>query len=354
MLLIALMAGCGQEQPPTHTGNMLEVSVSFTVSPSSGEPGTVFTVDASDSFSRSGTLTFRWDWEDDGVWDTGFSAEAVATHHYNSLGYTTIRLEAKAESSTRTTTREVHLTVASKEMLLIPAGEFVMGSLDGVGNADEHPQHTVYLDAFLIGKYEVTNQQYVEFLNAIGVNDDGAGHVLVNTNIAAIKRKNGSYSVARKWGDLPVVGVSWYGAKAYAEWEGGRLPTEAEGEKAARGTDGREWPWGNWEVGRCNSWESGIHSPAPVGSYPTGASPYGVQDLAGNVYEWVTDWHQADYYKMSPLRNPKGPDSGTFRIIRGGSWVEPGDKCRSPARVGQLPDSADSDFGFRIAQDVRN
>jgi formylglycine-generating enzyme required for sulfatase activity len=230
-----------------------------------------------------------------------------------------------------------------------------MGSPEGVGNAFEHPQHTVYLDDFLIGKYEVTNKQYVEFLNAIGKNDDGAGHTLVDLNIAAIKSKNSTYRVMKKWEDHPVVGVSWYGAKAYAEWDGGRLLTEAEWEKAARGTDEREWPWGNvWETANCNSWEAGPHSTSPVGSYPAGVSPYSVHDLAGNVYEWVADWYQEDYYQTSPLQNPKGPDSGTFRIIRGGSWVEPGDKCRSAARVGQLPSSADSDFGFRIVKDIRD
>ena len=230
-----------------------------------------------------------------------------------------------------------------------------MGSAEGFGNDDEHPQHTVYLDDFLIGKYEVTNEQYAEFLNAIGKNDDGAGHIFVKLDIASIKFKNQIYKSVKRWEDYPVVGVSWYGAKAYAEWEGGRLPTEAEWEKVARGSDGREWPWGNlWGAANCNSWESGLHRPAPVGSYPMGASPYGVHDLAGNVYEWVADWYQADYYKASPLRNPKGPNSGDFRVLRSGSWAELANKCRPSVRFGQPPINGDSDFGFRIAKDVRD
>ena len=354
-LLTILIYGCGQESS-TRSSTDLPPKPSFTVSPSSGPPRTVFTVDASSSLSKTGTeLMFRWDWEDDEVWDIDFSTEAIATHVYESLGYKKIRLEVLDEAGPSSTTRkEVFITVASKQMMLIPAGEFIMGSPEGVGNDDEHPQHKVYLDDFLVGRYEVTNNQYVEFLNTIGCNDDDNGHELVNIDTAAINQKRETYSVVKGWEDDPVVGVSWYGAKAYAEWEGGRLPTEAEWEKAARGEDGREWPWGDfWEIGRCNSWESGLHRPAPVGGYPMSASPYGVEDLAGNVYEWLADWYQADYYAVSPLRNPEGPESGIFRVLRGGSWAELEDKCRSTARFGQRPvEGGDSDFGFRIVKDV--
>jgi formylglycine-generating enzyme required for sulfatase activity/Tfp pilus assembly protein PilF len=355
VLLTVLAYGCGQEQH-THSDDDLPPRASFTVSPLSGAPGTVFSADASSSFSRSGTeLAFRWDWEDDGAWDTAFSTETSATHIYDSLGYKTIRLEVKDETGKSSTTEvELSVTVASKEMILIPAGEFIMGSPEGIGNDDEHPQHTVYLDDFLIGKYEVTNKQFAEFLNAAGKNDDGAGNALVNMDIAAIRFKNEAYKALKGWEDYPVVGVSWYAAKAYAEWEGGRLPTEAEWEKAAGGKDGYKWPWGNlWEIGKCNSWESGLHGPAPVGSYPMSVSPYDVHDMAGNVYEWVADWYQADYYEISPLQNPKGPDSGGFRVMRGGSWVELADGCRSSFRFGQSPGNTDTDSGFRIAKDIK-
>ena len=298
---------------------------------------------------------FRWDWEGDGVWDTDFSTEMSATHLYDSIGYKSIKLEVKDESGMSATTKsEILVTVASKEMILIPAGEFVMGSPEGVGNDDEHPQRKVHLDDFLIGKYEVTNGQYVEFLNAIGKNEDDAGHELVNLDIAHIRFKNGTFKIIEGWDDHPVIAIGWYGAKAYAEWEGGRLPTEAEWEKAARGTDGREWPWGDlWEMGRYNSLESGLHITTSVGSYPVGVSPYGVHDMAGNVYEWVADWYQADYYETGPLQNPKGPDQGFFRVIRGGSYAEISSKCRPAVRFGNGPaESGDSDFGFRIARDV--
>ena len=355
ILLLALTYGCGQDEP-IHSGNSLSPGVSFTVSPPSGSPETVFNVDASSSFSRSGTeLKFRWDWEDDEIWDTDFSVEPLTTHIYGSLGYKNIRLEVKDEAGlSGTKKQEVFITVASKEMILIPAGEFIMGSPEGVGNDDEHPQHSVYLDDFLIGKYEVTNNQYVEFLNAVGRNDDGAGHEFVNMDIASIRLKNEEYKVLKGWEDDPVIGISWYGSIAYAEWEGGRLPTEAEWEKAARGEDGREWPWGSsWDIEKCNSLESGLQRSIAVGSYPMGASPYGVHDMAGNVYEWLADWYQDDYYESSPQQNPKGPESGAFRVLRGGSSAEVAAKCRPSTRFGQRPDDGgDSDFGFRIAKDV--
>jgi formylglycine-generating enzyme required for sulfatase activity len=355
--LIALVCGCEQEKP-VRSSTGLKPWASFEVTPVSGRPETTFSVDAASSFSKTGTeLVFRWDWEDDGVWDTDLSAETSATHVYDSLGYRTIKLEVEDEEGmSATATREILVTVASKEMMLVPAGEFIMGSPEGVGNDDEHPQHQVYLDDFLIGKYEVTNNQYVEFLNAIGRNDDGNGHEFVNINIAPIRFRNEVYKVLKGWDNHPVVAVSWYGAKAYAEWEGGRLPTEAEWEKAARGTDGHEWPWGNfWELGRCNSLESGLFGTAAVGSFPTGISPYGVHDMTGNVYEWIADWYQDDYYAISPAQNPKGPDQGVFRVVRGGSCAEISGKCRPAVRFGQGPDEGgDSDFGFRIAKDVEN
>lgn len=344
------MQGCEREEPVRADSNML--SASFTVSPSSGSPGTVFSVNASVVKSGS-SLQFRWDWEDDGIWDTAFSPESSTTCVYSSVGYKTIRLEARDESGkSGIAKQEVLVTVASKEMILIPAGEFLMGSTN-IGNDDEHPQHKVYLDAFLIGKYEVTYTQYVEFLNAIGRHEDDKGHKYVNMLQSSIRLKDRTYKIIKGWEDRPMEGVSWFGAKAYAEWEGGRLPTEAEWEKAARGENGREWPWGDlWELGRCNSWEAEAHCSTLVGNYPTGVSPYGVHDLAGGIYEWVSDWYQSDYYKISPYRNPEGPEFGMFRVLRGGSWAELKELCRSAVRFGQPPDSADIDFGVRIVKDT--
>ena len=348
-----ILYGCGKEAP---TGDDLTPSPSFTVSSNRGNLETVFTFNASSSTSESeSALVFRWDWESDGKWDTNFSAEQIITHRYGTLGYKLVSLEAKNDMGTSTTQREILVTVASKEMIKIPAGEFIMGSPDGVGNDNEHPQHTIYLDEFYIGKYEVTNEQYAEFLSKTGKTEDDKGNVLINFLIVAINKDGQVYKAKNGWEDHPIIGVSWYGAKAYAEWDGGRIPTEAEWEKSARGTDGRIWPWGNiWNKDFCNSWDIEPHQTSPVGNFPKGASFYGVQDMAGNAFEWVADWYQVDYYKVTPSRNPKGPDSEGFKVMRGGGWPELSDEVRSAFRFGGPPDSTDSRTGFRIAKDFGN
>ena len=188
------------------------------------------------------------------------------------------------------------------EMVLVPAGEFWMGSEE---SDDEKPRHRVHLDAFHIDKYAVTNALYERFMRSTG-------------------RQAPAY-----WNDSkgnsptqPVVGVSWHDAEAYCKWAGKRLPTEAEWEKAARGTDGRKYPWGDqWDSSRANSVESQLGKTTPVGSYPGGASTYGALDMAGNVWQWVADWYDKSYYQRSPERNPRGPESGQYRVLRGGSWL---------------------------------
>ena len=201
-------------------------------------------------------------------------------------------------------------------MVVIPAGEFLMGNPQGKGRADEWPQRSVYLDAFAIDQLEVTNERYLAFVSATGhrnpLNPYGTGPL---TSIKGIEQ-------------LPVVQTAWYDAKAYCGWAKKRLPTEAEWEKAARGADGRQFPWGNEDPNakRANydrEWAD-EKTLSPVGSLPEGDSPYGVKDMAGNAREWVSDWYDPDYYKHAPARNPQGPDKkGVVRSIRGGSWHSP-------------------------------
>jgi formylglycine-generating enzyme required for sulfatase activity/serine/threonine protein kinase len=219
-------------------------------------------------------------------------------------------------------------------MVYIPAGEFLMGSTDDDSNAvrDERPQHTVYLDAFWIDRTEVTNAQYASCVAA------GACEQAGNWDNSDL---NGP--------DQPVVNVSWYDAHAYAAWVGGRLPTEAEWEKAARGASGRLYPWGP-DLPDCNraAYRDCVDNPVAVGSHPAGASPYGVLDMAGNVAEWVADWHLGDYYAQSPGRNPQGPDSGAFRVVRGGAYSDGQSFLRCAGRVSADPNFRVWPYGLRV------
>jgi len=232
-------------------------------------------------------------------------------------------------------------------MVYVPAGEFLMGSSDADSQAmdDEKPQHTVYLDAYWIDRTEVTNAQYRTCVEAGACQEPGCWN-------------NSDFNAP----DQPVVCVIWDDAQAYAAWVGGRLPTEAEWEKAARGTDGRIYPWGdefdgtrlNYCDRNCESaWkdtsaDDGYALTAPVGSYPAGASPYGALDMAGNVWEWVADRYDAGYYARSPARNPQGPDAGDGRVSRGGAFNPEEWFVRCAARLKGDPDRWSVNSGFRL------
>jgi len=209
-------------------------------------------------------------------------------------------------------------------MVLVPAGGFTMGS--SVGDVDEQPAHQIYVDAFFIDKYEVTVGQYEPFQQAMGTNSPTDWKTM---NQRANKK-------------LPVSNVDWADATAYCKWAGKRLPTEAEWEKAARGTDGRLYPWGNDPPTplHANYARAGSNSHGtlvPVGTFEAGKSPYGIYDMAGNVWEWVSDWYDNDFYKNSPSQNPIGPSRGGFKVIRGGSWNSNPRTLRSADRYWDPP-----------------
>ncbi len=200
-------------------------------------------------------------------------------------------------------------------MVNITAGPFLMGTQSPKGRADEWPQRSVHLDAFAIDQVEVTNERYLTFVKASGHRNPPNPY------------DSGLLLSAKGIEQLPVVQVTWYDAKAYCAWAKKRLPTEAEWEKAARGTDGRHFPWGEAQPthGMANfdrEWD-GVKTLHAVGSLSGGDSPYGIKDLSGNAREWVQDWYEADYYATAPDKNPRGPDKGIVRVIRGGSWHSP-------------------------------
>ena len=239
--------------------------------------------------------------------------------------------------------------VDGMELLYIPAGEFQMGSTSG--NPDEAPVHTVALDGYWLDRTEVTNLMFANFLNAVGNKLEGGVNWLntLDPHVQIVKMGGGWESQIGKE-NHPSVGQSWYGANAYCEWAGRHLPTEAQWEYAARGTDGRRFPWGNDDLDCDRSRFSGCGNvPVEVGSLPLGLSPFGVFDLAGNVAEWINDRYAADYYQHSPQINPSGPINGYYRVIRGGYWGSTYIALQTTHRDWAGADEHSAGVGFRCA-----
>jgi formylglycine-generating enzyme required for sulfatase activity len=243
--------------------------------------------------------------------------------------------------------------------IFVPAGEFLMGSGPGDPQADEDemPQRVVTLGPYWIDETEITNAMYGACVAAGACSPPAA----INSN------SRDSYYPSPEFSSYPVVFVDWVSARDYCAWAGRRLPTEAEWEKAARGSDGRIYPWGdsltdelaNFCDGNCafdwreSAVDDGQQEIGPVGSYPDGGSYYQVLDLAGNVYEWMADWYDETYYEGAPAENPLGPLSGSEVVIRGGSWYDGARFIRAANRVGVSPSLSGDNIGFRCAEHGR-
>jgi formylglycine-generating enzyme required for sulfatase activity len=234
---------------------------------------------------------------------------------------------------------------------LIPGGEFLMGTSLSTrdGARDEYPERRIFLNAFYMDVFEVTNGRYLAFTKAAGHRTPEHPR---DKNLTLWR----GATVPDAFKDHPVVNVAWSDAAAYCAWAGRRLPTEAEWERAARGTTGRRFPWGDMEPTRTlanylNQWRNGAGL-EPVGSHPQGASAEGVQDLQGNVWEWVADWYDPSYYATGPSRNPKGPDEGTRKVIRGSGWESEAPLLRSAHRLSSDPANRNHSLGFRCAMDA--
>ena len=246
------------------------------------------------------------------------------------------------------------------EMIPVDSGSFEMGCTSeqtGDCDTDESPVHTVTLDSFKISKYEITNQQFANFMNAIGANSDGTQngtqYLYIDRNNCRIKYDSGEFTPEDDKANYPVVEVTWHGAKAFCENQGGRLPYEAEWEYAARGgsqnsTTNTKYAGSNtiddvaWYVINSggNIHEVGTKSPNELGIY----------DMSGNVWEWCNDWYGSNYYNNSPQNNPQGPADGSSRVLRGGGWNDAANFCRVSRRGDKSPDEASRYHGFRLVR----
>ena len=280
------------------------------------------------------------------------------------VGFLLVRLAVLAACDQSSVSSEL-----PEGMVLIPAGEFIMGTDDSQANPDQHPAHKVYLDAFYIDKHEVTNAQFEEFILAGGYKKKKywteAGWDFIQKErffYSSPMRETYRIDAPLAFGDNtvstapdhPVIGVSWYEADAYAKWAEKRLPTEAEWEKAARGTKKKRiYPWGNKMGFEKLHYFPHQEKLKPAGSFPKGASPYGVLDMAGSVWEWCADWYGENHYAQSQKKNPKGPTTGESKVLRGGGWDSIRLQLRCTHRYAEKPTHRAYTIGFRCVKDVK-
>jgi eukaryotic-like serine/threonine-protein kinase len=234
-------------------------------------------------------------------------------------------------------------------MVSVPAGQFTMGSPDGTGEHGEHLQHLVFLDAFWMDKTVITNTMYAVCVKAGGCTPPQATD----------SQTRSDYYGNPQYNNYPVINVGWYQAEAYCSWAGQAsganvsLPSEAQWEKAARSPAGFRYPWGEASPTCVLANYAGCtRDTTAVDAHPDGASPYGVLDMAGNVWQWMNDWYSKDYYSESPQNNPQGPATGKDKVLRGSSWGYTTYYLRSAGRQNDTPANARDDVGIRCSRSL--
>jgi len=341
----------------------------FTYTQNFEDPLTI-TFDASGSgdYEDRNNLQYRWDLNADSLWDSDWSADKTITHKFEPFDEILVTVEAK-DSQGLTNIFSSKVVNVFKDMVYVPAGDFIMGHNEF--EIDERPAHEVYLNEFWIDKYPVTNKQYADFLNEFidrypERGSDITRFIDLSSQNSKIRYEAGKYIANSVYADHPVVSVRWHGADAYCQFYGKRLPTEAEWEKAARGTDKRIYAWGNTvDSSRANFWDSGDpfeDNITPVGFYNgqnykgfrTVDSPsfFGAYDMGGNIKEWVSDWYLRNYYSHSPKVNPPGPSRGTKKVVRGGGYLFHVDNLRVTFRYAMPPERSASFIGFRCVKSM--
>ena len=323
------------------------------------------------------TIEYSFDWG--GGAPSPWSASTSASHSWSTAGSKTVTVTARCQTHPSISATSPGLSVYVQdanpiEMIYIPAGSFLMGNNGNEPDCwpDELPQHSVHLSGYWISKYEVSRGEYQQFMDAGGYmtnaywSYDGWAWKTANGRTQPNYWAEWQYwstppGLFRQTPSHPAAGVTYYEAEAFCNWAGGHLPTEAQCEKAARwtGIHPNVYPWGDtWDPEKCNYFYDSLYpgyQTAPVGSYPSGASPYGCQDMAGNVWEWCMDWYDENYYSQTPpggWSDPQGPSSGSDRVLRGGSWYNSQVTCcRCAFRTSYAPNSTFwGSFGFRLAR----
>lgn len=334
----------------------------FLVTPTFGENTTLFQCDAGASADPDGeSILLRWDFQSDGIWDTGWSTTKTTTFQYSVGGNYQITLQVKDSQQLSKSIVKPVIVLYPSPMDYVPAGEYTLGNAAGDGDDDENPAHTVQTDAFSIDRYEVTNAQYSQFL-VLGNREH------YHPKMKIVEPADGFFLPETGYEFHPVVYVTYDNAMAYAKWRQKNIPTEAQWEIAARSSEERKYPWGDGlEINNLNYWNSGdpfenlIYPPTtPVGyyngetrdGYQTRGShgPFGTYDLAGNAAEWCRDWYQPDYYRLHIPTNPTGPATGSYRVIRGGSWADAPYHVRATARSHHQPTEPSPYIGFRCVK----